>query len=52
MNCNNKKIKTIPERISLHDNRCFLGFCEKCDCVTVYCQHIEKYICCKCCKEK
>jgi hypothetical protein len=52
MNCNNNKVKTIPTKISLYDNRCFAGACEKCKEFTYYCEHIKKYMHCKCCKEK
>jgi len=48
--CNNKKVKTIPKSISLHDNRCFNGPCFKCGELTIYCEHMSKYICCECCK--
>lgn len=51
-NCKNNKIKTYPVSISLHDNRCFHGYCEKCEKTTYYCEHMKKYICCKCCENK
>jgi hypothetical protein len=39
---------TIPKELSLHDNRCWLGLCE-CGRYVIYCEYLEKYICCKCC---
>lgn len=50
MKCNHKKIKSIPKEMSLHDNRCFNGYCENCTTLTVYCEHKSKYICCDCCE--
>ena len=44
------KILTIPNSISLSDNRCFSGGCEKCGDLTCYCETINKYMCCPCCK--
>jgi hypothetical protein len=44
------KILSIPKEISLSDNRCFSGGCEKCGDLTCYCETIHKYMCCPCCK--
>lgn len=49
MNCS--KMKTIPKRISLSDNRCFVGACVNCGEFTYYCETIHKYMCCQCCEK-
>lgn len=46
-----RKIKSIPEDIALHDNRCWNGHCVLCGEITVYCQEINEYICCEHCDE-
>lgn len=46
-----KKILTIPTKISLHDNRCFGGYCE-CGKLTYFCETVKEYICCECCQKE
>jgi len=42
---------TIPTELSLSDDRCWNGYCEKCGRYTTFCEELNKYICCspKCC---
>jgi hypothetical protein len=42
---------TIPDELSLRDNRCWNGYCEICGRYTTFCEELNKYICCspKCC---
>jgi hypothetical protein len=48
----NKCKNTIPKDLSLHDNRCWSGYCIHCNKQVYFCEYFDKYICCDCCKNE